>query len=150
MHKNLSLLLILTVGMIAPSISANAHGNYYNPDLEEAKAPAKDKTPDAEAAPPEEKEGPKTLTITSIEKCYAQLSREDALDIQKNFIKPYQECQRRLALKLKSPPQTKGAQDHPAESSRHYLQVQKPKADTTEQPEEKKRPVIQEKTVPLN
>lgn len=71
----------------------------------------------------------RNVTVTSVRKCYAQLSREDVLDIQKNYIKPYQECQRRLAAQLKkkkgdeearsgedSPAETKG--DHPSKEER--------------------------------
>lgn len=48
-----------------------------------------------------ESETQNSFTVTSVEKCYAALSPEDALDIQRNYIKPYQECRRRLELKEK-------------------------------------------------
>jgi hypothetical protein len=55
----------------------------------------------ADPAAEEAQEGPapkpKTFTVTSVQKCYEQLGKEDVADIRKNYTKQYQECQRRLA-----------------------------------------------------
>lgn len=71
----------------------------------------------------------KTLTVTSLQKCYDRLDREDALDIQRNYIKPWQECQRRLSLKMKKEAENRKAEEdsRPAPAPRNYYQVQKPK-----------------------
>lgn len=42
-----------------------------------------------------------TIVVTSIETCYAELGPEAAADIQKNYIKPWEECRKRLAIKRK-------------------------------------------------
>ncbi len=123
---------------------AQAQANYYNAG--EADTPAATE----EAPPPLQ-----TFTVTSISKCYAALSRADALDIQRNFIKPYQECQRRLALQLKKKQQQQSkdgaAKDKPAETPasapQGFYRVQKsaspPSADADE-----KKPAVKDDPAP--
>jgi hypothetical protein len=110
--------------------------------------------------PSPEQDGAKSFTVTSVDKCYAQLSREDALDIQKNYTKPYQECQRRLALKLKNEKWSKNkpgtktgdSQDSQPKNPENFYRVQKKEENKTQDADQKKQetpPVSQEK-VPLN
>ncbi len=81
------------VFLLSLSSAAAGQDNYYNAGQLEAA---------------EEGSKAQSFTVTSIQKCYQQLSREEALEIQNNFIKPYKECHRRLALqklkKQESPP----------------------------------------------
>ena len=72
------------------------------------------------AAAEEEIPSAKSYTVTSIEKCYAQLSREEALDIQQNYIKPYGECTRRLALKMQKKSAEKPAEEAPVKRDGFY------------------------------
>ena len=109
---------------------AFAQANYYNADQDDTDTAV---TPGEEEAPQ-----PTTLTVTSIEKCYKQIGREDALDIQRNFVKPYQECQRRLALKLKKatekpvPETKKDAKPEPEIPQGFYRVPAKEKGESSE------------------
>ncbi|MBI3440570.1 MAG: hypothetical protein HY052_02000 [Proteobacteria bacterium] len=157
--KHLLLFAIVITGATWSPIVAAAHDNYYNSSQHDDAAPSPDQNTDMLSPDQTKPEAAKTLTVTSIQKCYSQLSRQDALDIQRNYIKPYQECRRRLELKLQKKPLTKdgGASDYPAEGpQRHFLQIQKtpertgPASDSSDVAEPKKPPVFQDKTVPLN
>jgi len=112
---------------------AAANENYYNAETgAQAAAEAPDEAAAGEEYAGDEEQLPeietpqpaKSFTVTSIQKCYERLGREETLDIQKNFIKPYQECQRRLALKLKKEREEKAAKanDKP-EKRRGYHRV---------------------------
>ena len=93
---------------------AAAQINYYNPGMQKERADdPSDSGPGAT----------KTLTVTSIDKCYAHLSRKDVLEIQRNFIKPYQECQRRVALLPKKDPGHKA--ENTPDKPHNFVQVQK-------------------------
>lgn len=83
------ILRILVFAGIFVAGTAWAQANYYNADV-----------PPAPAAAPEPTS--RTVTVTSVEKCYAQLPAEDVIDIKTNFVKPYEECQKRLMRKLKA------------------------------------------------
>jgi hypothetical protein len=87
--------LLIAALFLSPA-HAGAQGNYYNAD-----EPAAATEGGGKESGEGEKQASNSYVVTSIQKCYAQLGREEALDIQKNYIKPYQECQRRLAEKYK-------------------------------------------------
>jgi hypothetical protein len=78
---------------------ARAQTGYYNADTPPAAAEEDDSAPASH-----------TVVVTSIEKCYVQLGPAETLDIEKNYTKPYEECQKRLALKLKAQQQLKAGQ----------------------------------------
>jgi hypothetical protein len=150
------LLLAFTAGLFFRALPAQAEGGYYAPAEQRADRPVIDEKQsareDAEAkgtAPEPEPGAANTFTVTSIEKCYAQLSREDALDIQKNYIKPYQECRRRLVLKLKNEQWSKNKQGTKPES---FYRVQQKDDSRAEDADQKKRenPPVSEKKAPLN
>lgn len=85
----------------------------------------------------------KTLTITSLQKCYDQISHEDALDIQRNYIKPWQECRRRLSLKLKNDAKSKKteADTRPPATPRNFYRVQNtPRRDSSEEAKKPAKP----------
>lgn len=99
-----------------------------------------------------------SATVTSIEKCYAGLGEKDVLDIQRNYVKPYQECLRRRALlekeknTLKATEETSAVDSAPSSAPRNFVRVQKSRpqasAPQKEQEPEKPRPIVQEK-IPL-
>lgn len=109
--------------------SAAAQMNYYNAEGQAtAERPEEQDTAGNEAKMPEEEtpQPAKNFTVTSIQKCYERLGREETLDIQKGYIKPYQECQRRLALKLKKEREEKLAKPkEKTEKRRGYHRVRK-------------------------
>jgi hypothetical protein len=72
--------------------------NYYNAD----------QPPPAQA---QETGASRTFVVTSIEKCYAQLARADVLDIQKNYLRPYEECKKRLAAKIRAEQKLKAGEE---------------------------------------
>jgi hypothetical protein len=138
--------MIIAGALLSQAAPAAAQNNYYNPgDAVEKK----------QEAPAEAGEESKTLTITSIQKCYDQLTRKDALDIQKNYIKPYQECQRRLELKIKKEQWLKDkpatAQDPVPEKPENFFRVQAKNDNAVEDidPEKKSRFTFKE-SFPLN
>jgi hypothetical protein len=97
--------LSLSLSFLAP-LHARAQSHYINADDQSAEDDA-----DVEAAPP----AAHSIVVTSIQKCYAQLSHEEVLDIESNFVKPYEECKKRLAIKLKKKNSLKaGEQKEPA------------------------------------
>ena len=112
------------------SAPASAQKNYHNID----------KTGAEETSP----KRAKSYTVTSIQKCYSLLSREDVLDIQQNYIKPYKECQRRVALELKKKQKEKIKTDAKKKSSlkaQHgFYRVQKKRTPTPETPDNKPSP----------
>jgi hypothetical protein len=83
-------------------IPAHAQTGYYNIDQKPAAAADADTDKAAPAA--------HSFVVTSIEKCYAQLGHTEAVDIEQHFDKPYEECQRRLALKIKQQHEIKPGQ----------------------------------------
>lgn len=87
-----TLAVLLLLALAGTGRPAAAQVNYYSGDAAPP-APAGDGGGEVPAA--------KSAVVTSLQKCYAQLGREEALEVQMNYIKPYQECQRRLARKLK-------------------------------------------------
>ncbi len=112
MRNLLAFLCFLTLAFVAMPHAAVAAGNYYNADAPpEAEAPAAEApaaTDDAETAADlnaisaiEKPQPSHNFVVTSVSKCYAKLDRKDALEIQRSYIKPYEECQRRLAAKIK-------------------------------------------------
>jgi hypothetical protein len=162
MSKHSLLFLLFVAGMLCQAVSAAAQENYYNPSQQEENRPNADNPPDARK-PPEEIKTPaaeqepaavNSFTVTSIQKCYAQLSHEDALEIQQNYIKPYEECQRRLVLKQKKEQviKTGNTKDTPVKkpSSFYSWFQRKDKSEKdTDKEESKKGPFFQEQ-VPLN
>ena len=112
---------------------AGAESHYYNA---EPSKPAVTKPEEAEAPPA------KSFTVTSIDKCYAALGPEDALDIQRNYIKPYQECQRRLALKLKKAAEQKAGTvpQNPPAAAHGFYRVQKEKELKKDDADKKPQP----------
>lgn len=96
------------------SAGAFAQENYYNAEEEFVPAVEAPELPAAEEPPPPAR----SVVVTSVQKCYAQLSREEALEIQKNFVKPYQECQKRLAAKLKKKQEKKVSGDKDVKEDR--------------------------------
>ncbi|MDE1151391.1 MAG: hypothetical protein PW788_02545 [Micavibrio sp.] len=68
--------------------------------------------------------------VTSIDTCLNQLDPADAAEIRNSYIKPYQECQSRLAAKLakkKTAKVTTQKNGLEAESPRNFVRVQTPK-----------------------
>jgi len=126
----LTLILCLPLAVFCLSITASAQMNYYNADKAAAKASMED--------PPEKA---KSFTVTSIKKCYDLLSREDVLDIQQNYIKPYKECQRRVALQIKKKQKEKKDADVKNKSSskkQHgFYRVQKKSTPPSKSSEDK-------------
>ncbi|MFH1158021.1 MAG: hypothetical protein V1721_03945 [Pseudomonadota bacterium] len=131
-----ALVFCLPFAAFCLSIAASAQMNYYNADDAMAAEPAE--------APEDPPEKARSFTVTSIQKCYDLLSREDVLDIQQNYIKPYQECQRRAALNLKKKQEEKKAADAKDESSskkqRDFYRVQKKATPPPEASEDKPSP----------
>jgi len=91
--------------MSSPSF---AQTGYYNADQKPATADA-----DADKAVP----AAHNFVVTSIGKCYAQLGHDETMDIERHFDKPYQECQRRLALKIKQQHEVKPGQQQKSVSA---------------------------------
>ena len=111
------LFLYLPALCLLAAAPAFAQG-YYNEDSAPAAASANSAIPQAEVPTSH------SFIVTSIEKCYKQLGHADALDIQQHFVKPYEECQRRLSIKTqqehelkagqqKKPPPAQNAPDNP-------------------------------------
>ena len=98
------LLYAIALCQTALYLPAQAQTNYYNADQQPAASGSA--AAENENAPPSH-----TVVVTSIQKCYAQLGHAEALDIERNFVKPYEECQRRLVIKLKKQQQLKVAHD---------------------------------------
>lgn len=70
--------------------------------------------------------GQKSVIVTSLQKCLAQLDPESALDVQQNYLKPYQECRARLYRKLqerKTASAQKEAVAATPETPRNYVRV---------------------------
>ncbi|MCE9506700.1 MAG: hypothetical protein K8R48_00075 [Alphaproteobacteria bacterium] len=161
MSKHSLLFLLLVAGMIRLAVPAAAQENYYNSSQQEENRPPADKNPEtrkdaaAVKTPAAEQESApvNSFTVTSIQKCYAQLSHEDALEIQQNYSKPYDECQRRLALKLKNEQEKKpGSADGPVKKPSKFYSLFQRKENSekdTDKEESKKRSFYQEQ-VPLN
>lgn len=69
-------------------------------------------------------------TVTSTQGCYDQLEPDEALNIQRNSLKPYQECLELLAQKLEKKKtlevqkQAEGNAVPEAETPRNYIRVQ--------------------------
>ena len=129
----LTLVFCLPLAAFCISITASAQMNYYNADEAEEKASTE--------APLEKA---KSFTVTSIQKCYDLLSREDVLDIQQNYIKPYKECQRRVALQIKKKQEEKKDADSKNKSSskkQHgFYRVQKASTPPSESSKDKTSP----------
>lgn len=108
--------------LIGLSVPSWAQMNYYNATTSLSSPEKAEETEETEDLPPV-----KNFTVTSLKKCYAQLSRDEVVDIQKNYIKPYQECQRRVALKLQKKQTEKAAdvKEKSSYSSDGFFRVQK-------------------------
>jgi hypothetical protein len=161
MIKHSLLFLLFVVAAFCRMPAAAAQENYYNPSLQEENRPVADKNTDAQKPaadikiPDAEQQEPaaaNSFTVTSIQKCYAQLKHEDALEIQKNYIKPYEECQRRLAQKLKNEQEKKpGSAGAPDKKTRNFYSIFQRNAapeKNTDKGEVRKGEVFQER-VPL-
>jgi hypothetical protein len=107
------LFLLFAIIFFSCPVLADEKENYYNVDAEKQE----------ESVTPS---GTQTVLVTSVQKCYAQLKHEDVLDIRKNYTKPYYECQRRLALKIKEKQQAKAGEvkDSPPEAPSNFYRVQ--------------------------
>lgn len=107
------------------SATASAQKNYHNIDETGAEETSPEKA--------------KSYTVTSIQRCYDLLSREDVLDIQQNYIKPYKECQLRAAIALKKKQKEKikaDAKNNDSPKAQHgFYRVQKKRAPPPEEPE---------------
>jgi hypothetical protein len=90
----------------------------------------------------EEEPKAQSFVVTSLSKCLDQLDPADAAEIRKSFVKPYQECQARLAEKLAQEKQKKAGDAEDAavpETPRNYVRVQRPRpAAPAEEPSENK------------
>lgn len=100
--------LCLLLLALPPAVFADGH--YYNVDkMKPAPAPAdaetaEDPQPSLGTALPHLDEPPPgghSVVVTSLGKCYAALGHAEEYEIRRNFVKPYEECERRLALKRK-------------------------------------------------
>ncbi len=76
--------------------------------------------------------GAQSYVVTSVQKCFDMLQRSDIIDIQKNFVKPYEECHRRVAAQAaereaaaRAAKAAAGAQEPAAETPMNYVRVQK-------------------------
>jgi hypothetical protein len=70
----------------------------------------------------------RSATVTSVQKCLDQLDPADAADIRARYVHPYQECQKRLRLKLehKKQAEAKAAAETPvAPTPRNFVRVKK-------------------------
>ncbi len=105
MIRSIPYLLLLAILLCFP-FRAQAQQNYYNAD-EQPVADSKEATDNAAPAA-------HNVVVTSIEKCYAQLNHAEVLDIETNYVKPYEECQKRLARKIKNQHQAKVTPDKDA------------------------------------
>ena len=137
----LIIVLCLLLAVFCLSITASAQINYYNADKAVTEKLANATAQSSKEAPPEKA---KSFTVTSIQKCYDLLSREDVLEIQQNYIKPYKECQRRVALKLKEKQKKKSGDDVKNESTSKsqygFYRVQKKTKHTSESSKDKPSP----------
>jgi hypothetical protein len=97
-------IIFLTAFCFLTAPPAHAQTGYYN--ASEKPAAADSGSSDAKETAPTAH----NFVVTSIEKCYAQLGHAEAMDIEQHFVKPYQECQRRLALKIKQQHEVKPGQ----------------------------------------
>lgn len=68
----------------------------------------------------------RNAVVTSLKKCLEKLDPEDVIDIRKNYMKPYQECQHRLQMKLQRKKTASALKEAPpqAETPRNYVRVQ--------------------------
>jgi hypothetical protein len=89
----------------APAPAAAAPAPAENPVQEIDAPPTLDEAYEAQAPA-----GGHTVVVTSLKKCYTQLGREEALEIETKYTKPYEECQKRLAAKVKRDQQLKAGQ----------------------------------------
>lgn len=109
---------------LAPS-AGQAESNYFNIEKPAAaKPPAPPSTPEAAKpfAPAQ------SAVITSVQKCYDQLTQEEVMDIKRHYLKPYEECQNRLLKKKEKAATDKLAAEKEAlepETPRNYIRVQK-------------------------
>ena len=89
-----------------------------------------------------EPEPKNSFTVTSIEKCYQALPPDEALEIQKNYIKPYQECRKRLELKEKEKKKLSAGEDTGKDVSPppRYYRVQRTTPATKHDAEEEVTP----------
>ena len=100
---------LYVISFLLAATPAFAQG-YYNEDSAPAAPSANSAIPQAEVPTSH------SFIVTSIEKCYAQLGHADALDIQQHFVKPYEECQRRLAIKTQQEHELKAGQQKNAKT----------------------------------
>jgi len=104
------LLYLAAFCFLAP-ILADAQTGYFNQD---SSPPAVGGSDDDSAA---HETGGHTVVVTSIAKCYAQLGHAEELDIEQHYTMPYEECQHRLALKIKQDHEAKAGQQKNTGSS---------------------------------
>lgn len=116
---------------IASADLATAQMQYHHVQADPA-AKAKSNTTNPAAAKEGEFEGGHTTVVTSVKTCLDELPPADAAEIRSNYLKPYQECQRRtqaLSVKrLKAGDEEDKPESKEAESPRNFIRVQK---DTT-------------------
>ncbi len=86
--------------------------------------------------------GMKSHTVTSVEACLEKLDEEDAIDVRTRYMKSWQECQKRLEVKLARERAEKAAEkaekapkDNIPETPRNYIRVQKSAAEMSAQKE---------------
>lgn len=88
-----------------------------------------------EIDPPAPEQSVQIRTVTSLQKCLDQLGAKDAIDIQSNYMKPWQECQRRLEEKLEKEQAQKVQEAKEATTPitpRNYIRIQQPKKAESE------------------
>lgn len=153
--------LIIFLAVLSAGIPSAQAENYYNPT--KAAAERLEAQRKLKEAIPEETVtgGGQFMTVTSVQKCYDLLETEEALDVQRNYIRPYQECKRRLSVKLQKKKSVAPAdqkldqkQEEPVEdASPNYHLVQKsPRPSSSDKAEEqqKKTKSLQREKMKLN
>jgi len=155
--------ILITTLLLLTATPAFAQMNYYNADAKKpaAENPTADDAnggmpgtsgDDAGAAPDDSADNgdssdnddesnkimpAQSAVVTSVDACLKQLDPDEAAEVRRNYQRPYQECQSRLAEKLSKKKTAKAgaAQKGPeAESPRNFVRVQPLKADPTPPP----------------
>jgi hypothetical protein len=69
-------------------------------------------------------DGGHSVIVTDVEKCYSQLDPVTAATIRDTYVKPYEECQRRLSEKTLQQKYPRPETPPEAETPRNYVRVQ--------------------------
>jgi hypothetical protein len=109
---------VLPNGMHIGSWSAS------NPNAGNATAPASSGNADMQGH---------TMTVTSLQNCYDQLTPAEVAEVKLNYLKPYAECLARVQAKKEAKQELKQGETRKAltpEGPRNYIRVQAPEAPT--------------------